>query len=73
MAKTTYYRTTERLTLEVKDTARLDHHSRYGAEISLTPWPGDTRREALQVSIEELRDLRYLIDRAIEHVEGKVP
>ena len=65
-----YYKRMGRLQLEVTENGAKDPSYAHGAKIMCpTGWNDSCRIETFVVSVEELRDLRYLIDRAITHVE----
>lgn len=55
-----------RLRVEVRDTGARDHTYSHGAQISCPDgWNDSCPILTLTVSVEEMRDLRYLLDRAI--------
>jgi len=64
--RTHYKQTIGRITLEVNRDGYLGHGYGYGASIGCqVGWNEDAQIQTHAVSVEELRDLRYLIDRAL--------
>lgn len=65
-----YEKTIGRLTLHVGDEGMKQSDYGYGASIECRKgWNKDSESQMHIVSIEELRDLRYLIERALAAVE----
>lgn len=61
-----YKRTIGRLTLEVSKDGYVNHDYGHGASLRCpTGWNSSCPIQEHVLSVEELRDLRYLIDRAL--------
>jgi hypothetical protein len=60
-----------RLRVTINDNGARDHGYGHGATIECPDgWNAFCPVQTLTVSVEELRDLRYLIDRALAHAGG---
>jgi len=58
----------ERLRLKVSRDGYLQHDYGYGCELEIRRgWNDGCQFEGNYLSIDDLKDLRYLIDRALEH------
>jgi hypothetical protein len=66
-----YDKTIGRLRVLVSSEGLKMHYYSHGAEISCpTGWNESCKIQIFRVSVEELRDLRYLLDRAIAAADG---
>jgi len=59
-----YDRTIGRLRLRVTDVGARDHHSLEGVKLTINA-------ATAELSVEELRDLKHLIERALYHAKRK--
>lgn len=67
-----YDRTCGRLRVVVNESGARDHTYGHGAEIHCpTGWNDSCPIQTHTLSVEELRDLRHLLDRAIAAAEGE--
>lgn len=67
-----YKKTMGRVTVEVRENGAKDHSYGHGCEVSCVEgWNNYCPTKSHTMSVEELRDLRYLLDRAIDAAEAK--
>lgn len=65
-----YNKTIGRLTVEVNVEGARDHSYGHGCSVScIAGWNDSCPKVTHTMSVEELRDLRYLLDRAIAEAE----
>ena len=66
-----YYKRMGRFEIDVNENGLRMHDYSHGAQIKcLDGWNDSCPTASLTASVEELRDLRYLLDRAIAHAES---
>lgn len=66
-----YIKTAGRVSIDLNDNGARDHSYSHGCELSLDPgWNGQLPLIRWNCSVEDLHDLRHLVDRAIAAAES---